>query len=123
MKKTLLFSIALMVGTTAYAATDDNAAPEETHRSLQFQMTDVPKKSFVDRCLLTGKGLGAGAIGTLFGCLCIGGTQKGGFECLMSKEVDLFKKAGVVCLLGVAALLAAKMGGDCFENMKNALKG
>ena len=123
MKNTLLIGLALLMGFTACAQTqDDKDAVEENHRSLVFDTSDqAPPKTFYDKCVLGGKCAGGTAAGLLFsGCLYAGAKTKG-LPCLLSKESTVVDKASVLCMACVALFISAKSFGYSYENLKEAL--
>ncbi len=126
MKKTLLFGAALLLGSTACAETQDTTTPqEETHRSIVLLVPDSDTKmTFSEKCVLGGKGLGAGTLSTMLTACCtycILGAKN--TDCLFNAKASYLEKGKLACLVMVTALLAVKTAGYSLDSFKAALKG
>ncbi len=108
MKKLLLLS-GMMILYVPLSAVDEGFSVVEDHRfPLNFAQEIPLKKDLLEKCLLAGKGLGAGVASTLFGVFCYNNvaldTSYG------SKSSKLFDKVSSLCAAGAAFVCAAKLG-------------
>lgn len=120
MKKLLILSGMVLLCVPVRGVVEQLSAPDDHRFPLHFAQEIPLKKDLLEKCLLAGKGLGAGMVSTLFGAFCyqnvmLDTTRSG------SKDSKLFDKVSSLCAAGAAFVCAAKLGTYSLQCAKEIL--
>lgn len=116
MKNMLIVGGFLLLILPVYGADEEKVVPED-HRSSLTLTADIPhKRSFLEKCILAGKSLGAVAAGTIFGTFCYTIQDVG------NSKPQLVDRLSTLCTAGVALVCAAKLGSYSIECAKELLE-